>query len=249
MTKLTVTVITHNEEAHIGPALESVSWADEIIVVDSHSTDRTCETAARYTSLVEVRDWPGYGVQKNYAASRASNDWILSLDADERVTPALGAEIRELMAHGPRVAGYRVPRVARYLGRWIRSTDWFPDYHLRLYDRRAARWSERPVHESVKVDGPTERLRGELLHYPYRDVSEHLATIDRYTTLIAEQWLAEGRRATPLHAFVYPPLAFFRNYILRQGFRDGRAGFLISRLNAYYVFLKYVKLMERQGQP
>jgi glycosyltransferase involved in cell wall biosynthesis len=246
VSKLTVTVITHNEGAHIGAALESVAWADEILVIDSHSTDETRETAGRYTRRVEAREWPGYGAQKNYAAHRASHDWILSIDADERVTPALAAEIRALMARGPRAAGYRIPRVSSYLGRWIRSTDWFPDFHLRLYDRRAARWSERPVHESVEIDGPTERLRGELLHYPYRDVSEHLAKIDRYTTLVAEQWLAEGRRANALHACIYPSLAFLRNYVLRRGFRDGRAGFLVSRLNAYYVFLKYVKLIERQ---
>jgi glycosyltransferase involved in cell wall biosynthesis len=246
VTKLTVTVITHNEAPSIAAALESVSWADEIVVIDSHSTDETAALARRYTSEVELRDWAGYGPQKNYAADRASHDWILSLDADERLTPELGAEIRELMHRGPAAQGYRIPRVSYYLGRWIRSTDWYPDLHLRLYDRRAARWSERRIHETVELQGSVGKLRGEMLHYPYRDISEHLTKIDQYTTLAAEQWAAEGRRATALHAFVYPRLAFFRNYILRRGFRDGQTGLVVSLLNSYYVFLKYAKLIELQ---
>jgi glycosyltransferase involved in cell wall biosynthesis len=247
VTQLTVTVITHNEGSSIGATLESVSWADEIVVVDSHSTDGTVEIARRYTPLVEVRDWAGYGAQKNYAAGRASHDWILSVDADERVTPELAGEIRALMRHGASASGYRISRVSFYLGRWIRSTDWYPDLHVRLYDRRTARWSERKVHESIDIEGKVERLRGELLHYPYRDMSEHLCKIDRYTTLVAEQWAAEGRRASGLQAFVYPRLAFFRNYILRRGFRDGRTGLIVSLLNSYYVFLKYAKLLELQS--
>jgi glycosyltransferase involved in cell wall biosynthesis len=246
VTKLTVTVITHNEGSHIASALESVSWADEIVVVDSGSTDETVAIARRYTALVEQREWAGYGAQKNHAADRASNDWILSVDADERVTPQLADEIRALMRDGLHAQGYRIARVSHYLGRWIRSTDWYPDYHVRLYDRRTARWSERKVHESVELQGRVERLRGELLHYPYRDMSHHLAKIDQYTTLVAEQWAAEGRRSSALHAFIYPRLAFLRNYILRGGFRDGRAGLIISLLNSFYVFLKYAKLFEMQ---
>lgn len=248
MTQLTVTVIAHNEAPGIAAALESVAWADEIVVVDSGSTDGTVAIARRYTPHVEVREWAGYGPQKNYAASRASHDWILSIDADERITPALAAEIQALMARGPSARGYRLPRVSFYLGRWIRSTDWYPDVHLRLYDRRAARWSVRKVHESIEIDGETGTLRGEMLHFPYQDISEHLAKIDRYTTLAAEQWAAEGRRASGLHAFVYPQLAFLRNYVLRGGFKDGLTGLLVSMLNSYYVFLKYAKLLERQTQ-
>jgi len=252
VTKLTVTVITHNESSHIAAALESVSWADEIIVIDSHSTDGTIELARRFATRVEERDWAGYGAQKNYAADRASHDWILSIDADERVTSELAEEIRGVMRRGPIPPGYLVTRVAHYLGRWIRSTDWYPDYHLRLYDRRAARWSERKVHESVEVDGVAKggkrlpRLRGELRHYPYRNMSDHLRKIDTYTTLAAEQWDTEGRRVTALQAMVYPRLAFFRNYILRRGFRDGQIGLLVSLLNSHYVFLKYAKLLELQ---
>ena len=244
MTKLTVTVITHNEAPHLGAALESVSWADEIIVIDSQSTDETVATARRYTANVEVREWAGYGTQKNYAQERASHDWILSIDADERVTPDLAQEIQALLGSGPRAEGYRISRVSHYLGRWIRSTDWYPDYHVRLYDRRTARWSEQKVHESIECRGRVETLRGELLHYPYRDISEHLTKIDRYTTLVAEQWAAEGRRTSALAALLYPRLAFLRNFVLRRGFRDGQTGLLVSTLNSYYVFLKYAKLYE-----
>ena len=241
---LTVTVITHNESSNIAAALQSVSWADEIIVVDSGSTDDTVAIAEGHGARVQVRDWPGYSAQKNYAAEIASHDWILSVDADERVTPQLASEIQSLLSGTPAARGYRIPRVSHYLGRWIRSTDWYPDYQLRLYDRRAGRWNGRRVHESVSLDGRPERLRGELQHFPYRDIADHLATIDRYTTLAAAEWHADGRRASALEALVSPRLAFFRNYILRGGFRDGEAGLLVSVLNSYYVFLKYAKLWE-----
>jgi glycosyltransferase involved in cell wall biosynthesis len=244
--KLTVTVITRNEAAHIAAALRSVSWADEIIVVDSYSTDETVEIARQHATRVDVRAWPGYGAQKNYAAEIAANDWILSLDADDRGSPELASAIAELMRRGPDAPGYRVPRVTWYLGRWIRSTDWYPDFQLRLYDRRAGRFNSRPVHESIELTGQPGYLRHDLQHYAYRDVSHHLATIDRYTTLAAEQWNADGRRTSVLQAAVHPPLAFLRNYALRGGFRDGAAGFVISALNSYYVFLKHVKRWERQ---
>ena len=244
--KLTVTVITRDEAANIPAALQSVSWADEIVVVDSGSTDDTVAIAKQFATRVEVRDWPGYSAQKNYAASLASNDWILSIDADERVTPELATEIRTLLATTPAARGYRVPRVAWYLGRWIRSTDWYPDYQLRLYDRRAGQWNGRPVHESIDLPETPGRLRHELQHYPYRDISHHLATIDRYTTLAAEQWLAEGRRTNGFELFIHPRLAFVRNYLLRRGIRDGEPGLLVSHLNSYYVFLKLAKLWELQ---
>ncbi len=244
--KVTATVITRDEAANIAAALQSVSWADEIVVVDSGSTDDTVAIARQHAARVEVRDWPGYSAQKNYAAEIASNDWILSIDADERVTPELGAEIRALLAAAPMARGYRIPRVAWYLGRWIRSTDWYPDYQLRLYDRRAGRWNGRRVHESIDLQGAPGQLRHELQHYAYRDLSHHLATIDRYTTLAAEQWLAEGRTTNGFELFIHPRLAFIRNYLLRGGIRDGEPGLLVSKLNSYYVFLKLAKLWELQ---
>ena len=246
MAGVSVTLITRNESSNIGAALASVAWADERIVVDAESTDDTAALARQAGCRVEVRPWPGYGAQKNFAASLASHDWILSLDADERVTPGLASEIRAAVARGGPVVGYRIPRLAWYLGRWIRSTDWYPDYQLRLYDRRAGAWNERRVHERVEVTGHVGLLASALHHFPYRDVSHHLATIDRYTSLGAEQWFSEGRRAHYIDLFLHPPAAFLRNYVLRLGVRDGLTGLILSGLNSYYVFLKYVKLWELQ---
>jgi len=250
---VTATIITFNEAANIEAALASLSWADEIIVVDSESTDNTTEIARTFTDKVIVRPWPGYVAQKNFAAEQASHDWIFSLDADERVTPELAAEVKAALDHDrrdvgasnrPRAAGYRVPRVTFHLGRWMRSTDWYPDYQLRLYDRRRARWAGKYVHESVKADGPVEYLRSELQHFAYRDHAHHLETMDRYTTLAAKQMFEEGRRAGFFHLVVHPPAAFFRNYVLRGGFRDGKAGLMVSAMNARYVRLKFAKLWE-----
>lgn len=246
MPKLSVTVIAKNEAADIGAALESVAWADEIVVVDSESSDETVAIARRYTDRVATRRWPGYVAQKNYAASLATSDWILSLDADERVTPELADEIRSTLANAPAHAAFRVPRVTWHLGRWIRTTDWYPDHQIRLYDRRRAEWTGRYVHEGVSVRGSVGELRSELQHFAYRDVADHLETIDRYAADAARQMHEDGRRAGVLQLAGHAPLAFLRNYIARGGFRDGAAGLIISALNSYYVFLKFVKLWELQ---
>jgi len=245
---VSVTVITKNEAADIGAALASVSWADEIVVVDSESSDDTVAIAKRFTDRVVVRPWPGYIEQKNYAASIAANDWILSLDADERVTPPLAAEIRTVLSGAPKESAFRIPRVTFHLGRWIRTTDWYPDFQTRLYDRRAAKWTGRYVHEAVTVTGETGRLRGELEHYAYRDIADHLETIDRYTTYAAKQMHEDGRRAGILQLLGHPPLAFLRNYIAHRGILDGGPGLIVSALNSYYVFLKFAKLRELQSQ-
>jgi glycosyltransferase involved in cell wall biosynthesis len=241
---VTATIITLNESANIAAVLESVRWADEIVVVDAESTDDTVAIARRYTDRVIVRTWPGYVDQKNYAASQATHDWILSVDADERVTPELAAEVRALLAANAAYAGYRVPRLSHYLGHWIRSTDWYPDYQLRLYDRRRGWWTGRYVHESVRTDGAVGYVRADLQHYSYRDVSHHLQKIDRYSTLAARQMHEDGRRAGALQFLLHPPAAFLRNYVLRGGIRDGTIGLIVSLLNAYYVMLKFVKLWE-----
>jgi (heptosyl)LPS beta-1,4-glucosyltransferase len=247
--KLSVTVIAKNEASDIAAALESVSWADERIVVDSGSTDGTIAIARQHADRVVAREWPGYAAQKNHAASLASHDWILSLDADERVTPALAAEIRNLLREEPQPRGFRIPRVTWHFGRWIRTTDWYPDLQLRLYDRRSAQWMGRHVHEGVHVTGAVGRLRGELQHYAYRDIAEHMDTIERYSTLAARQMFEEGRRAAVMPVALHSGLAFFRNYVLKGGFRDGVAGLIISRMNAYYVFLKFAKLWELSQVP
>ncbi len=242
MPALTVTIITRDEVDRLEEAVASAAFADEIVIVDSGSTDGTLELARRLTPRVITRDWPGYAAQKNFAAGQASHDWILSVDADERLSPDLAAEIRALLAAGPRQAAFRVPRVSFYLGTWIRSTDWYPDYQVRLYDRRAASWAGDYVHESVRTEGGVGRLRGELLHVPYRDISHHLRTIDRYTRLAACQMQAEGRRVTAAGLAARPAAAFLRNYLLRGGIRQGGVGFVVSVLNSYYVFLKFARL-------
>jgi glycosyltransferase involved in cell wall biosynthesis len=241
--KLTATVITRNESANILAALDSVSWADELIVVDSGSTDDTVALARQRTDRVFVRDWPGYSAQKNFAAGQASNDWVLSLDADERVTPGLADEIRALLGDEPRERGYLIPRVSFYLGKWIRTTDWYPDHQLRLYDRRVAAFAGE-VHEGVRVTGDVGRLRAELRHVPYRDIAHHLQTIDRYTTLAAQQMQGQGRTVGPAGMAARPLGAFLRNYLARSGWRDGGVGLVVSILNSYYVFLKFAKLWE-----
>ena len=249
MPKVSVTIITLNEAAHIGAALDSVAWADEVIVVDSGSTDATVEIARAKGATVISRDWPGWVEQKNFAAGQAAHDWIFSLDADERVPPPLAGEIRELLSGDPPLRGYRVPRVTFHLGRWIRTTDFYPDYQTRLYDRRAARWRGRYVHESVTVDGPVGRFRHDLEHYSFRDLRDHLDRVNRYTTLAARQMQEAGRRAGLFDLVIHPCAAFFRNYLLRLGVLDGVPGLIISIVNAYSVVLKVAKLWEWQANP
>lgn len=259
MPKVSVIVITKNEAANLAEALASVAWADEVVVVDAESTDDTAAIARQHTPHVHVRPWPGYSAQKNYAASLATHDWILSIDADERVTPELAREIRTLMsaANGtaPAARGYRIPRVTWVFDRLLRTTDWYPDWQLRLYDRRVGRWNGRRVHESVTLDAgggsganEPERLTQELLHYGYKGIAHHVETINRYTTLAAEDMAERGRHARVIDLLAQAPLAFVRNYLLKGGIKDGRVGLVISLMNSYYVLLKYVKLWELRRQ-
>jgi glycosyltransferase involved in cell wall biosynthesis len=245
--KITATVITRNEEHNIASALESLSWADEIIVVDSESSDRTVEIARGFTGRVFVRSWPGYSAQKNFAAEQASHDWIFSLDADERVSNALAEELRQLKDGVPtETAGFEMPRLTFYLGRWIRHSGWRPDYKRRLYDRKRARWRGDYVHETLEVDGKVERLRGDIMHYTVRDASEHHMRMDRYTTLAAEQADSQGRRPSIPWMLVSPALVFIRSYIFKLGFLDGVPGLAIARFAAHYEFLKNLKLWEKR---
>ena len=246
MPKVSVTIIALNEAEHIGAAIDSAGWADEILLVDSGSTDATLDIARGRGVTVLCRPWSGYVDQKNFAADRAAHDWIFSLDADERIPPPLAAEVRTVVATEPALRGYRVPRVTYHLGRWIRTTDFYPDYQTRLYDRRSARWRGKYVHESVAVEGPIGRLRHELEHYSFRDLRDQLDRINHYTTLAAHQMHETGRRATPFDLVVHPPAAFLRNYLLRRGVLDGAAGFTISAMNAFSVYLKFAKLWELQ---
>ncbi|HWN99744.1 MAG TPA: glycosyltransferase family 2 protein [Blastocatellia bacterium] len=243
--KITATIITFNEEHNITEALESLAWADEIIVVDSESSDETVHIARRFTDRVFVSEWQGYSAQKNFAAQKASCDWIFSLDADERVSPELAAEIAQLkQAPDPQAAGFEMPRLTFYLGRWIKHSGWYPDRKLRLYDRRRGRWRGDYVHETLEVDGRVERLSGHILHFTVRSAAEHHARLDRYTTLAADQAYVKGKRASIASLVLAPAGAFVRSYFLKLGFLDGAQGFIIARFAAHYSFLKHLKLWE-----
>ena len=252
--KITATVITFNEEHNIADALESLSWADEIIVVDAESQDETVRIARGFTDRVFVRAWPGYSQQKNFAAEQASHNWIFSLDADERVSPELRERILELKNRNNELelAGFEMPRRTFYFGRWIKHSGWWPDHKVRLYDRRRASWRGAYVHESLEIQGSIKRLEGELLHYTVRDASEHHLRMDRYTTLAAEELYSRGKRASIGSLMVSPVLVFLRSYLLRLGFLDGIPGLAIARFAMHYEFLKNLKLwekaMKRDGQ-
>ncbi len=247
--KITATVITFNEEHNIAKALESLSWADEIVVVDSESTDRTVEIARRFTDRVFVRPWPGYSAQKNFAAEQARNDWIFSLDADERVSPELAEEIEELkLSDSPEPAAFEMPRLTFYLGRWIKHSGWHPDYKLRLYDRKRARWRGDYVHETLEVDRRVQRIKGNIVHYTVRNASEHHLRMDRYTTLAAEQLFSQGKHVSVGSLLFYPAVVFLRSYIFKLGFLDGIPGLAIARFAAHYEFLKNLKLWEMRKE-
>jgi len=239
--KISATIITYNEERNLPRAIESLRCADEIIVVDSGSSDRTVEIAQKLGARVVESGWPGYANQKNFAAEQAAHDWILSIDADESLSEALEAEIWQLKKDGPRYDAYTMPRLARYLGRWIYHSGWYPDRKVRLYHRRKAQWVGAYVHESVTVSGTVGRLDSNLLHFTCESLSEHLKTMDRYTTLAAEQIIAARQTITWGRLIFEPPWTFFRTYFVKLGFLDGVEGLAIANMAAMYNFLKYAK--------
>ncbi|HEV2707581.1 MAG TPA: glycosyltransferase family 2 protein [Pyrinomonadaceae bacterium] len=249
--KITATIITYNEEENVRAACESVAWADEVLVVDSESTDATREIARECGARVICRPWPGFAAQKQFAAEAAEHDWIFSLDADERVSPELKASIEDVLYRdSSRLAdGYRIARRSFYMGRWIRGGGWYPDFQLRLYHRARGAWRGSHVHESVKMTegARVETLRGDLLHYSVRDASHHHRMIgERYAPLAALQMYERGRRTTPLRVALAAPAAFTRSFFLKGGFRDGLAGLAIAHFAAHHAFLKHLLLWERQ---
>jgi len=239
--KITATIIACNEERNIVRAIESLRCVDEILVVDSGSTDRTVELATNLGVRVIESNWLGYKAQKNYASDQATHDWILSLDADEALSEALEGEIWTLKKKGPTHDAYRMPRLAQYLGRWILHSGWYPDLKIRLYDRRKARWVGDFVHESVEVSGTVGRLESNLLHFTCTSLSEHLKTMDRYTTLAAEELVFRKVKISSRHLILDPAWTFVRSYFLQRGFLDGLEGLTIANMAALYTFLKYAK--------
>jgi glycosyltransferase involved in cell wall biosynthesis len=251
--RISATIITFNEAANIRQACASVAWADEILVVDSESTDATRDIAGECGARVLVNPWPGFAAQKQFAAEAARHDWIFSLDADERVSPeleksigALGEKDESLLADG-----YRIARRAFYLGRWIRGGGWYPDYQLRLFRRTRGSWGPRLIHESVsmKPGARVETLSGDLLHYSMRDAAHHRQMIEeRYAPLGARQMFTDGKRTSRLAMALSGPLTFLRSLILKGGWRDGRAGLTIAKLAAHHASLKHEILYEIQSR-
>jgi glycosyltransferase involved in cell wall biosynthesis len=243
---LSVVVVTLDEGERIRACLESAAWADELIVVDAESRDKTAAIARELTDHVFVRPWPGFAAQKNFGVAQARGDWILSLDADEVVSPPLRTEIAAIVERGGPHAGYAVPRRNVFWGRWIRHGGLYPDWQLRLFARGRGHFVERSVHESVAVDGSVGRLSGHLDHRSYRDVGDFLERADRYSTLAAEEWLAAGRPCRPLLDLVLRPAGrFLGMYVARAGFLDGWRGFLLAVLYGYYVLMRSAKIWER----
>lgn len=240
-------VICFNEERNLARCLSSLDWVDEIVVVDSGSTDRTLEIAGSFTDRVFHRDWTGYADQKNFAVSKARGEWILSLDADEESSGELRFEIERVLASEPVENGFRIPRRSFYQGRWIFHSGYYPDRQLRLFRRERARWVGRRVHERVEVDGAVGKLQNDLLHYPYKGViSGQLKTVDAFSSLLAEDLRDRGVRFRLWRLLVRPVFKFLEIYILRRGFMDGTAGLIIATTTAYALFVRYVKLREME---
>jgi glycosyltransferase involved in cell wall biosynthesis len=240
---LSVIVIAKDEQDAIGDALRSVAWADEIVVVDSSSTDRTREIARELGARVIVTsDWPGFGAQKNRALAEAGEEWVLSLDADERVTPALRDEIAAIVAGKPTHDAYEMPRLSRYVGRFMRHGGWWPDRVTRLFRRGTARFSDDLVHERLVVDGSIGRLANPLEHHAFEDFEEVLRKVDEYSSANARMLHQRGRKGSLTRALLHGSWAFLRAYILRGGFLDGRHGFMLAVSNAEGTYYRYLKL-------
>ena len=242
--KVSAIIVCFNEEDNIHACLESVDWCDEIVVIDAHSTDRTLDIVREFTDRIFVRDWPGYREQKQFALDQASLEWVLNLDADERVSPELRSEILEQLADGaPGIDGFYVPRLVHYLGRWWYRGGWYPDYRLRLFRREKAIWGGVNPHEKVLVAGKTRRLSGSLLHFTYADVSQHLMTVNRLTDISAIEALKRDR-VSGARLITRPAWRVFRSLVMNRGIMEGWPGVFVAATAGFYVFLKYAKALE-----
>jgi glycosyltransferase involved in cell wall biosynthesis len=238
-------VVCFNEENNIGDCLESLRWCDEIVVVDSFSTDRTVEICRRFTDRVLQRPWAGYRDQKAFAHSQATQEWVILVDSDERVSPELQDEIRQALENDAGLyAGYAIPRLVFYLKRWWLRGGWYPDYGVRLFRRERATWGGTDPHEKILVEGRVRKLKHPLRHFTYRDIADHLDRINRFTSISARELKEDGRRVRLSDALLRPAARFFSSYVLKRGFMEGFAGFYVAVTAAVYVFLKYAKLWE-----
>jgi len=243
---ISAVLITHNEAENLPDCLASLQdWVDEIVVVDNHSSDDTVRIAQQHgAKVLQTPDWPGFGVQKNRALDLATCDWVLSIDADERVTPELMAEIQSILATEPTLTAYEIPRLSWYCGKFIRHAGWRPDFVLRLFERDSARFSDDLVHERVVPTGNVGQLKHALLHYSYRNFSQVLHKVNAYSSASAQQAFASGKRSSVAGAMGHGAWAFFRTYVLRAGFLDGSHGLALSISNAQTSYYKYLQLWQ-----
>lgn len=243
--KISSVIITYNEERNIGDCLESLKWTSEIIIVDAFSSDRTVGIARVYTDKILQREWQGYSQQRNFGLSQASNEWVLFIDADERLSNALSYEIIEAITNDSGLYdGYYMPRQSFYLGRWITHGEWHPDLKLRLIKKDKGRWSGQSVHEIIILNGKARRLKNSIYHYPYVDISHHLEKFNRYSSLFAQDAFKKNEKFK-FHQLLWRTfIRFIKAYFLKRGFRDGFAGFVIAVLQSFDVFLRYAKLYE-----
>lgn len=242
---ISAVIITYNEEERLPPLLQSLEGVvEEIVVVDCHSTDETAKIARRFGCRVLERDWTSYADQKNYGNSQASHPWILSLDADERLSAELRQEIVALKPSDPECAGFSMPRRVFYLGRWIRHGGWYPDRRVRLFRRERARWEGEFVHEKLIVDGEIRPLRGDILHFTYRHITDHMRRINLFSELAAKKLYAQQKKCRWYHLVFLPPLRFWRIYFFRLGLLDGFPGLVIAVMSSYAIFARYAKLKE-----
>ncbi|MEE9258783.1 MAG: glycosyltransferase family 2 protein [Nitrospinaceae bacterium] len=241
MEKLSVTIITRNEEKNIERCLKSVGWADEIVVLDTFSSDKTVDICRRYTDRVFQDDWHGYGKQKNLCAARTRNRWVLNVDADEEISPACAEEIQKELERGPEHPLYYFPRKNFFGGRWVRYAGWYPDMISRLYDKTRVSFTEPLVHEDLMPNENAGRFEEALLHYSFEGMEDYIARQNRYSSLYAQERVENHWRAGWTHLYLRPPLVFLKTFFLRQGFREGFLGMFLSLSMAYYTFLKYAK--------
>jgi len=246
--KVSGVVICGNEERNIAGCLESLKWCDEIVVVDSLSTDKTVEIARRFTDKVIRRAWPGYVAQKQFALEQCTGDWIFSLDADERCTPELRDAIRRELPAANGVAGYAMKRHVHYLGRWINHGGWYPDWKLRLVRRGRAKWTGVDPHDRLKADGPVKRIPADIVHYTYRDFAHQIRIINHFSHVITDEWVKQGRKFSLLDAAFHPIGKFLECYVWKLGVLDGWAGFVIAVASAFYTFARQVKMREKTAK-
>jgi len=245
MQKISAVIITFNEEDDIRDCLESVKWADEIVVVDSFSSDKTVDICKEYTTKIYQKKWQGYVEQRNFAIDNTSNKWILSIDADERLTPGLIKEINESLDNDKgEYDGYYMPRHTYHLGKWINHSGWYPDLKLRLFKKGKGRWAGGKVHEYVEIKGKTRNLKNNILHYSYKSLLDQYKRTKHYAKLMAEDMYSNGKRFSILGLIIVPPLELIKIFFVKLGFLDGIQGFIIAVMWSYYVFLRQVNLLK-----